>query len=149
MLAVLTACADGPVPEYVRLAGPAPALASVPPSRAHLVVFWASWCPPCRTEAPSLRALADEPPPDVTVVVFSHDESVDDVYRFFGGAPPPSWHLRMDPDTRTGGAFGVEALPASFLVVNRRLIARFRGARDWDAKPMRRLLTRLVAEQTR
>lgn len=149
IVGLLAGCAEGPVPLYVRLAGPAPSIADAPPSRAHLVVFWATWCPPCRTEAPSLRALADAPPRDVVVVVFSHDQTSQDVHRFFGGPPPPSWHLRPDPDTRIATAFGVEALPASILVVDGRLAARFAGARDWNSKEMRRLLARLVAEPAR
>ena len=142
-------CTEGPVPQYVRVAGPAPAISEAPPSRAHLVVFWASWCAPCRAEAPSLRALANTPPTDVVVVVFSHDETSEDVRRFFGGAPPASWNLRLDPGTRVAKTFGVEALPASILVVDGQLRARFGGARDWNSKEMRRLLARLVTEQAR
>jgi thiol-disulfide isomerase/thioredoxin len=145
--AVLAACADGPVPPYVRLSGMAPPLADLPETRARLVVFWASWCAPCRDETPSLRALAVRAPRDLTVVVFGHDDSDEAVRSFFAGPPPASWHFRLDPGLAVGRAFGVGSLPASVLVVDGQLAARFTGPRDWDAPAMRRLLARLMAEK--
>ncbi|WP_163782050.1 TlpA family protein disulfide reductase [Myxococcus vastator] len=140
------ACKSEPPPAYVRLHGAAPTLADVPPSRAVLVVFWASWCPPCRQETPQLVALAKAPPAGLQVVVFSHDESPQSVASFFEGPPPSPLHLRLDADKQAGGAFGVEQLPVSFLVVDGRQVARFAGPRDWDARAMRRLLERLIRE---
>ncbi|WNZ65624.1 TlpA disulfide reductase family protein [Myxococcus sp. MxC21-1] len=82
------ACKSEPPPAYVRLQGTAPTVADVPPSRALLIVFWASWCPPCRQETPQLVALAQAPPEDLQVVVFSHDETPQAVESFFKGPPP-------------------------------------------------------------
>jgi thiol-disulfide isomerase/thioredoxin len=47
-------------PAYVRLDAPAPRLENVPATRALLVVFWATWCPPCRDETPQLRSRSAE-----------------------------------------------------------------------------------------
>lgn len=141
------ACRAPPAPPaYVRVEGAAPALAGVPDAPAHLVSFWATWCPPCRTETPGLRALAADPPAGLQVVVISHDADLAAVEHFLGGPPDPAWHLRLDADRTLGRAFGVGPLPDSFLVVRGRLVARFTGPRDWSSEGMRRLLARLVAE---
>ncbi|NVJ15118.1 TlpA disulfide reductase family protein [Myxococcus sp. AM010] len=140
------ACKSEPPPAYVRLHEAAPALADVPPSRAVLVVFWATWCPPCRQETPQLVALAKAPPEDLQVVVFSHDETPQAVESFFEGPPPTTLHLRLDTGKQAGSAFGVEQLPVSVLVVDGGQVARFSGPRDWNARAMRRLLERLIRE---
>ncbi|GHG96456.1 TlpA disulfide reductase family protein [Comamonas sp. JC664] len=143
------ACKREPPPAYVRLQGTAPPLGQVPASRALLVVFWASWCPPCVEETPPLLALAQTPPEDLQVIVFSHDESARAVESFFQGPAPAPLHLRLDSDKRAGSDFGVDRLPVSFLLVDGRLAARFSGPRDWDAREMRRLLEKLIRETPR
>ncbi|MFP2956634.1 TlpA family protein disulfide reductase [Myxococcus sp. 1LA] len=140
------ACKREPPPAYIRLQGAAPMLADAPHARALLVVFWATWCPPCRQETPQLVALANAPPEGLEVVVFSHDETPQAVASFFEGPPPAPLHLRLDTDKQVGGAFSVEQLPVSFLLVDGRQVARFSGPREWDGGAMRRLLERLIRE---
>ncbi|RKG60901.1 TlpA family protein disulfide reductase [Corallococcus sp. AB011P] len=146
VLAFFCACQDAAPPGYVRLSGQAPALAGVQEGRAQLIVFWASWCPPCREEAPGLRALARAPPKGLRVVTFSRDASMAEVARYFGGSVPSELNLRMDEGEVATEALGAETLPTSILVVEGRLVARFNGPRKWNAPEMRRLLERLLAE---
>lgn len=142
-LMVMPGCRTEPPPSYLRVEGPAPALPGVPTSRATLVVFWASWCAPCREETPELRALAKAPPEGLAVVVFSHDTSMKAVEDFLGGPAEAALHLRLDEGEAAARAFGVDRLPASFLVVEGHLVARFQGPREWNSRAMRRLLEKL------
>jgi cytochrome c biogenesis protein CcmG, thiol:disulfide interchange protein DsbE len=132
-------------PAYTRVEGRAPEVLGRG-AGATLVVFWATWCPPCREELPGLLALARDPPPGISLLTFGEDEAEGPVRAFFGGAPPPELGLRPDAHRRAAEAFGVDALPAAFLVVNGALIARFEGPRDWRSSGMRRLLARLASE---
>jgi thioredoxin-like negative regulator of GroEL len=148
LLAALTtalACADRPPPAYTRVDGPAPALLGTRAAPT-LVVFWATWCPPCREETDSLRALARAPVGDLELVTYGQDEGLNVVSEFFGGEIPRELNYTPDPDHAAAGAFGVDVLPAAFLVKDGRLVARFGGARDWNTKEMRRLLQRLLNE---
>ena len=140
----MLACADGERPSYTRVEGRAPAL--VDRDGAILVVFWATWCPPCREELPGLRALARDPPAAISLVTFGEDEEEGAVRKFFGGPPPPELGFVHDREGRAAAAFGVDALPAAFLVVDRRLVARLSGPRDWSSPGMRRLLAKLASE---
>ncbi|QRK07773.1 TlpA family protein disulfide reductase [Archangium violaceum] len=148
MSAVASGCRTEPPPSYVRLEGAAPELQGLPDSSALLVVFWASWCPPCRQETPGLLALAEEPPEGLQVVVFSHDTDMKAVETFLGGVPAPGLHLRLDEGRRAASALGVDTLPTSLLVVNGRLVARFQGPREWNSRGMRRLLEKLTRERS-
>jgi cytochrome c biogenesis protein CcmG, thiol:disulfide interchange protein DsbE len=141
----LFGCDEGRQPPYLRLSGPAQVLPAWPKEQALLVAFWASWCAPCVRETPQLRALAEDPPPGLAVVVLSHDEELADVHKVFGGPPPQQLHLALDADRAVGRAYGVAVLPESYLVVRGQKVARFRGPQDWSSPSMRRLLKKLVA----
>lgn len=143
-LACASACRDAAQPPHIRLEGPSPRIEDAPPARAHLVVFWATWCEPCRRETPQLRALAAAPPEGLAVVVFSHDDDLKAVQDFFSGPPDPALHLRLDPGRSAARDFGVQTLPVSVLVADGRLVARFPGPREWDGPGMRRLLRKLL-----
>lgn len=144
--ALAAACHDNRPLSYIRLAGQAPTISDVPAAPALLVVFWATWCPPCRAETPDLRALAANPPKDLRVVFVSQDITDAAVEDFFNGPPDAALHLRLDPDRKLFNAFRVDTLPASFLTVDGQLRARFMGSRHWDGRDMRALLERLIAE---
>jgi thiol-disulfide isomerase/thioredoxin len=141
-VAAALACAEGEPPPYTRLDEPAPA--AVSRSGAVLVVFWATWCPPCVEELPGLQALARDPPASLALRTFGEDTDEAAVRRYFGGAPPPELGLVHDEGGRAAEAFGVDALPTAFLVVDGRLVARFSGPREWGSRAMRRLLARLA-----
>ncbi len=81
------------------------------------------------------------------MVVYGHDQDVATVREFFAGEPPPALSFRMDGDQEVARAFGVDKLPASFLVVEGHGMARFAGPRDWSSPAMRRLLRKLIRER--
>jgi thioredoxin-like negative regulator of GroEL len=141
----LAGCRDTPPPGYIRLGGVAPPIANAPASSL-LVSFWATWCPPCRQETADLLALAGHAPGGLRVVVVSQDTDMDTVERFLGARPHAALHLRLDPGRVLADAFGVQTLPASILVVDGRLVARFDGAREWGSASTRALIERLIAE---
>lgn len=141
---IAQSCERGPTPTYVRLSGNAPAIEGTPSTRATLIVFWASWCAPCVAETPSLVALAEHPPKNLSVVVFARDETLAGINRFFKGQPPPALNLRLDEDNSVGAALGVEVLPVAYVVADGKLVARFSGRQEWDSRPMRGLLERLA-----
>lgn len=141
----VTGCGEPATPTYLRLGGVAPSLPHDPGS-AVLVSFWATWCPPCREETQNLVALAAESPGGLAVMTVSQDSDMQTVERFLDGPPDPRLNLVIDADRAIAEAYGVRTLPASILVVDGRLVARFDGARKWNGRAMRRLLERLIAE---
>lgn len=97
--------------------------------RVVLIDFWATWCAPCLAELPRLRKLhATFEARDLVILGISLDRSSPRDFR--------SWLQRQDigwPQVREIGGydsplaaqFGVEVLPASFLVGrDGRLVAR-------------------------
>jgi thiol-disulfide isomerase/thioredoxin len=81
-----------------------------------LVNFWATWCEPCKSEMPGLQRLADELR-DRPFVLYSVDlqedaAQVEAFQRDFG----LSLFAVLDQDGDVTRAYGVRALPATFLI---------------------------------
>jgi thiol-disulfide isomerase/thioredoxin len=103
-----------------------------------LLHFWATWCAPCRTELPGLLELARSEP-GLRVVALSLDEDWPVVRRFFSDAVPPE--VVRDPSGAWLGAYGVSALPDSYLIArDGGAVLRFAGARAWDGAAARELM---------
>jgi thiol-disulfide isomerase/thioredoxin len=96
--------------------------------RPLLLHFWATWCPPCRTELPGLLDLADDS--GVEVLLVALDDDWEPVRRFLG-RPVPAYVALADGN-EVERRFGVHELPESFVVDRAgNMTLRFRGARDW------------------
>ncbi|WP_294926162.1 DsbE family thiol:disulfide interchange protein [uncultured Paracoccus sp.] len=89
-----------------------------------LVNFWASWCPPCRAEHPTIAELAERIPvygvnlkdPESNALAFLRDEG-------------DSYHaIATDPRGRIAIDWGVSAPPETFIIDGQgRILYRFAG----------------------
>jgi thiol-disulfide isomerase/thioredoxin len=115
-----------------------------PAPRARLVHFWATWCPPCTKEIPSLLAFArDMRDQGIEVVAIAVEDDWKDIAAFFGGTVPPE--VMVETDGAAHKRLGVATLPDSYLVgTDGRVIERYYGARDWASSAAREhVLTRV------
>ncbi len=105
--------------------------------RPVLLHFWATWCPPCRAELPSLLQLAEQD--EVYVLAVSLDTSWAEVRTFFEGPPPKTVVLAQTPTV--SDAFSVPRLPETLFIDSAgRIRLRFVGERDWTKEAIRQRL---------
>ncbi len=96
------------------VAGAAPVLPGVAWSKQPtLVHFWATWCPVCRTEQDSIQTLAKDYPNTITIAMQSGDQAA--VGKFMR-EQSLNFPVINDADGRISQAWGVHAVPASFIV---------------------------------
>ena len=96
------------------VAGAAPQLPNVTWSKQPtLVQFWATWCPVCRAEQSSIEALASDYPNTITVAMQSGNAAA--VNKFMR-EQSLSFPVINDADGSLAQAWGVHAVPASFIV---------------------------------
>lgn len=97
--------------------------------------FWATWCPPCRREMPSLERLYTKlKDQGFVVIAVNQFEDPDLVFEFTGRLSlAPTFPILFDRDSRVAEQFGVKGLPTTYLLDKDGLI-RYRaiGGREFD-----------------
>jgi peroxiredoxin len=100
-----------------------------------LVNFWATWCPPCREEVPSMAKLnllmAGKPFQMLAVSIDEGGkEAVEDFFRKTGTTLP----ALLDADGATSKLYGVTGVPETFVLDKKGVILKkVIGAMDWSA----------------
>ena len=106
-----------------------------------LINFWATWCPPCREEMPSMQRLySGHRDRRFTIVAVALDASPTLVAPYLkqSGLTFP---VALDPRMDLAQTYGVRALPASFIVDPRgTVVAMALGPRAWDGPAARALV---------
>ncbi len=112
-----------------------------------LLNFWATWCPPCRAEMPSLEALKKKMEGrDFQLLAISEDE---------GGWPAIDRFLRSYPVTMTvaldargdvANLYESSMLPTTFLIDKKGQIVRvYTGPRNWTSREVLGEIEKLLA----
>ena len=90
-----------------------PFVLAAKPAQPVLVHFWATWCPICRTELGSIDSLARENPNVISVAMQSgNSNSVQQYMR----EHEVSFPVVNDADNQISERWGVQAVPASFII---------------------------------
>jgi len=107
-----------------------------------VVNFWATWCPPCRREMPSMQRMWNKiKGKGVTVLAINVGEDADTIFEFLGSYPV-NFPLLMDQDGSVVKRYPVTGLPTTYIVSPQGLVThRAVGSREWDDP---RLYTRLL-----
>ncbi|MFQ5881741.1 MAG: peroxiredoxin family protein [Candidatus Methylomirabilales bacterium] len=113
-----------------------------------LLNFWATWCPPCRLEMPTMeKAYRKYKAQGFKVVAVSVDAGPKSVVNHFLRELGLSFQVLLDPQMATLRTFRSFSLPTSF-VIDRQGVIRFRelGYRDWTDPESTKLLEALLSE---
>lgn len=107
--------------------------------------FWATWCPPCRTEMPSMERLHREfKDQGLAMVAVDVDESPRQVARFMEEFRL-SFPALLDEDAEVAGRYGVNGLPMTVLIDRTgRILGKALGAREWASPDGRALIRSLL-----
>ena len=104
--------------------------------RPVLVSFWATWCPPCVEEMPSLETLARRLGDRATVLAVSVDDSWDAIRKFFPSGTALT--VLLDPTRQVPASFGTSQFPESFLIDRDGTVLYYVVSdRDWSSPRMR------------
>jgi peroxiredoxin len=102
--------------------------------------FWATWCPPCVEEMPSLAALQQKLKDHVTVVAVSVDVDGDAYHEFLKKHRVALLTLR-DADQKSNSLYGTYKFPETYVIDRQGLLRRkFIGPVDWNNQEIQEYL---------
>jgi peroxiredoxin len=84
-----------------------------------LVNLWATWCPPCREEMPTLQAFYEKYKPLGFVLIAIDQGETGELVRSFVAEFGLSFPVWMDEYSRASRAFNTMSLPSSYVVDRR------------------------------
>jgi thiol-disulfide isomerase/thioredoxin len=113
-----------------------------------LVNFWATWCPPCVEEIPSLGRLQQKfSTEELVVVSVDVGEEKASVQEFLKKVPA-RYPVMLDPDGRTVADWNLRAFPTTFVVDREgRISLAYFGGLQWDSSEIVDQLRGLLAQE--
>jgi len=106
--------------------------------------FWATWCPPCVAEMPSMQKVYDDYK-DKVAFLFVTNENWGKVSKFYkkNGYDLPTYNQL----TKSPTLFESSSIPITFVVNKKgKIVIRKTGAANWNSKKTRKLLDDLIAK---
>jgi len=120
--------------ELKTLSGDSLSLSSVKGKKV-IINFWATWCPPCRSEMPDMQKIQDEHKDDVVVLAvnLTNSESSVDTVKKFVDELELTFPVLLDEKGEINNQFEVLSYPTSYFVDENGVIqTKFVGALSYD-----------------
>jgi peroxiredoxin len=95
--------------------------------------FWATWCPPCVEEMPSLEVMQTRLQGHVEVLGVSIDQD-GDAYQRFLKEHGINFVTVRDPEQKSSELYGTHGWPETYIIDERGIVRRkFIGPVDWTS----------------
>lgn len=107
--------------------------------------FWATWCPPCRREMPSMERLYKQlKDRDFTMLAVDMQESEKRV-RAFISEFSLSFPVLLDLNGDISSLYGIVGLPTTYIIDREgKIIGKAVGPRDWSSQESKQLFQSLL-----
>ncbi len=105
------------------------------------VNFWATWCPPCREEMPSMSELNKAMPEDrfKMLTILSNDDPT--LALNFLGKVGADFPILLDPLSKIANAYGLTGVPETFIVDKKGILRqKYIGPRNWSSREAKQMI---------
>jgi thiol-disulfide isomerase/thioredoxin len=112
-----------------------------------LLNFWATWCPPCRTEIPSLQRLYEEfEDEDFIILAVNLQEDKNWILSFMEGNKM-SFPVLLDTNNKAWSLYGTSGIPTTYIIDKQgKMISRIIGGIDWYSAEILNIINILLTE---
>lgn len=114
--------------------------------RGQVVVlnFWATWCPPCVEELPSLMTMQERTKATGVVVLGISIDVDEDAYHRFLRQHNINFLTVRDPEQKIASMYGTSGWPETYIIDRQGILRRkFVGPVDWSSPEVMQFLSRL------
>lgn len=109
-----------------------------------LLNFWATWCPPCRVEMPSMQRMYNELRDEGFELIAVDLQEPESTVRAFVEENDYSFPVLLDSDGKIGATYGARSIPQTYLIDSDGFaIAVATGAREWDSEEFYSVLRKM------
>ena len=109
-----------------------------------MLIFWATWCGPCREEMPQLEKLQRRFGDDLRILAVSIDEDRGALQRFVD-EERPAFTVLHDSRQAIKREYGVTVTPTAFIIgTDGQVLDRVEGAHNWESQDVRTTLEQLT-----
>lgn len=95
--------------------------------------FWASWCPPCVEETPSLSEFQKQMKNQGVIVLAVSVDKNEKAYRDFLGRFKPAFITARDPNASINADYGTFKFPETYVIRDGKVVAKYISGRDWTS----------------
>jgi len=128
------------------LDGKAVRLSTLRGKKVVLINFWATWCPPCRLEMPTMeRIYSDYKAKGFEILAINIEPDAKEEIREFTRELRLTFPVLLDPDMRVTRKYRLIGLPVSMLIDRQGIIrSKDIGYHDWTSRDSRKRLEDLL-----
>lgn len=111
--------------------------------------FWASWCPPCRSEMPAMQKLnekmAGKP---FAIVAVNLEKGAGDAVRKFIAKNGYTFKVLLDDKGEVAARYSIYSIPTTFIIDKKgKVVDKLIGARDWLSDDYLKAWSKLVEQE--
>ncbi len=112
--------------------------------KAVFLNFWATWCPPCKDEMPSMEKIYREQKGKLEILAVSIDKGSKEV-EAFKKEYDLSFPILLDPDNLVAALYELAFVPTTYLIDRAgNVVFRETQYRDWTDPEARKLLDKVL-----
>ncbi|MEA3494335.1 MAG: TlpA disulfide reductase family protein [Candidatus Margulisiibacteriota bacterium] len=102
--------------------------------------FWATWCPPCRAEMPSMQEVYEKMDKDKYVMLAVNIRERKGKVKSFAGENGYTFPILLDTDGRVASKYAVRGIPTTYLIDKKgKVVDKTVGSREWSYKGLKKL----------
>ena len=110
-----------------------------------LLNFWASWCPPCVKEIPSMNRLAESFDADKFEIVSVNFKESPETIKAFLKSVQVDFPVLIDLDGKVSDSYEIFAFPSSFIIdAQGRLRYSVNAAIEWDEPEVKNIIHSII-----